>query len=228
MEGNMNALDGGLSRLLDLLTVRPNANELLKTLETDLLAKFKLSNAIIFTLDSHNISKEIYSNNLTLEEKNNGGFNSVLASILPTSNLTSLTDSKLGRSSDDNFLIIPISNGKSLKGFILLELDCAHLSAEDLSLIEIMGKVCAFYLLSELPELKQSNSTEKIASQLQFSARQLQIINGFVEGKTNHELAEDLGFSVSTVRHETMDIFRLLGASDRKEAAKIAQERSIV
>jgi len=214
--------------LLDLLTTRPNANELLKTLETDLLAKFKLSNAIIFTLDSHNISKEIYSNNLTLEEKNNGGFNSVLASILPTSNLASLTDSKLGRSSDDDFLIIPISNGKSLKGFILLELDCAQLSAENLSLIEIMGKVCAFYLLSELPELKQSNSTEKIASQLQFSARQLQIINGFVEGKTNHELAEDLGFSVSTVRHETMDIFRLLGASDRKEAAKIAQERSIV
>jgi len=224
----LNALDGGLSRLLDLLTARPNANELLKTLETDLLAKFKLSNAIIFTLDSHNISKEIYSNNLTLEEKNNGGFNSVLASILPTSNLASLTDSKLGRSSDDDFLIIPISNGKSLKGFILLELDCAQLSAENLSLIEIMGKVCAFYLLSELPELKQSNSTEKIASQLQFSARQLQIINGFVEGKTNHELAEDLGFSVSTVRHETMDIFRLLGASDRKEAAKIAQKRSIV
>jgi len=224
----LNSLDGGLSRLLDLLTARPNANELLKTLETDLLAKFKLSNAIIFTLDSHNFSKEIYSNNLTLEEKNNGGFNSVLASILPTSNLASLTDSKLGRSSDDDFLIIPISNGKSIKGFILLELDCAQLSAENLSLIEIMGKVCAFYLLSELPELKQSNSTEKIASQLQFSARQLQIINGFVEGKTNHELAEDLGFSVSTVRHETMDIFRLLGASDRKEAAKIAQERSIV
>ena len=224
----MNALKDGLSRLLDLLTARPNANELLKGLENDLLAKFKPSNAIIFTLDSHNVSKEIYSNNLTLEDKNNGGFNSVLASILPTSNLASLTDSKLGKSSDDNFLIIPISNGKSLKGFILLELDCTQLSAEDLSLIEIMGKVCAFYLLSELPELKQSNSIEKIASQLQFSARQLQIINGFVEGKTNHELAEDLGFSVSTVRHETMDIFRLLGASDRKEAAKIAQERSIV
>ena len=224
----MNALKDGLSRLLDLLTARPNANELLKGLENDFLAKFKPSNAIIFTLDSHNFSKEIYSNSSTLEDKNNGGFNSVLASILPTSNLATLTDSKLGKSSDDNFLIIPISNGKSLKGFILLELDCTQLSAEDLSLIEIMGKVCAFYLLSELPELKQSNSIEKIASQLQFSARQLQIINGFVEGKTNHELAEDLGFSVSTVRHETMDIFRLLGASDRKEAAKIAQERSIV
>jgi len=103
----LNALGGSLSRLLDLLITRPNANELLKTLETDLLTNFKLSNAIIFTLDSHNISKEIYSNNLTLEDKNNGGFNSVLASILPTSNLATLTDSKLGKSSDDDFLIIP-------------------------------------------------------------------------------------------------------------------------
>jgi hypothetical protein len=75
----LNTPESGLSRLLDFLTARPNANELLKSLETDLLVKFKLSNAIIFTLDSHNFSKEIYSNNPTLEEKNNGGFNSVLA-----------------------------------------------------------------------------------------------------------------------------------------------------
>jgi DNA-binding CsgD family transcriptional regulator len=215
-------------RLLDLLLQRPSANELLKALETDLLSEYKLSNAIIFTLDSHNTSTEIYSNNPFLEDSNNDRFSSVLASIMPLSNLSSLTDSKIGKSSDDNFLVIPISNGRSLKGFILLELACAQLSSEDLSLIEILGKICAFYLLSELPELKQSSSTEKITSQIQFSARQLQIINGFVEGKTNHELASDLGFSVSTVRHETMEIFRLLGASDRKEAAKIAQERSIV
>ena len=215
-------------RLLDLLLQRPSANELLKALETDLLSEYKLSNAIIFTLDSHNISTEIYSNNPFLEDSNNDRFSSILASITPLSNLSSLTDSKIGKSSDDNFLVIPISNGRSLKGFILLELACAQLSADDLSLIEILGKICAFYLLSELPELKQSSSTEKITSQIQFSARQLQIINGFVEGKTNHELASDLGFSVSTIRHETMEIFRLLGASDRKEAAKIAQERSIV
>ena len=215
-------------RLLDLLIQRPSANELLKALETDLLSEYKLSNAIIFTLDSHNISTEIYSNNPFPEDSNNDRFSSILASLMPLSNLSSLTESKIGKSSDDNFLVIPISNGRSLKGFILLELACAQLSSEDLSLIEILGKICAFYLLSELPELKQSSSTEKITSQIQFSARQLQIINGFVEGKTNHELASDLGFSVSTVRHETMEIFRLLGASDRKEAAKIAQERSIV
>jgi len=41
-----------------------------------------------------------------------------------------------------------------------------------------------------------------------------------VEGKTNHELAAELGFSVSTIRHETMRIYQALSVSDRKEAAK--------
>jgi DNA-binding CsgD family transcriptional regulator len=218
----------GLNGLLDLLIQRPNANELLKALETNFLSKYKLSNAMIFSLDSHNTSKEIYSNNSSAESKNGHEFSLVLASLPPNSNLSSLTDSKIGKSVNNDFVITPISNGKSLSGFILLVLDCAGLSPKDLSQIETMGKVCAFYLINELPEFKSVIPINKIITQIQFSARQIQIINGFVEGKTNHELAEDLGFSVSTIRHETMDIFRLLGASDRKEAAKIAQERDFV
>jgi DNA-binding CsgD family transcriptional regulator len=218
----------GLNGLLDLLIQRPNANELLKALETNFLSKYKLSNAMIFSLDSHNASKEIYSNDPLAESINGYEFASVLASLPPGSNLFSLTDSKLGQSTKNDFLVIPVSNGKSLSGFILLVLDCVGLSPEDIFQIETMGKVCAFYLINELPELKFPSPNNKITAQIQFSARQIQIINGFVEGKTNHELAEDLGFSVSTVRHETMDIFRLLGASDRKEAAKIAQEKHIV
>ena len=224
----MSATYDGLNGLLDLLIQRPNANELLKALETNFLFKYKLSNAIIFSLDSHNASKEIYSNDPLAESKNGYEFASVLASLLPSSNLSSLTDSKIGKSVENDFIITPISNGKSLSGFILLVLDCGGLSPEDISQIETMGKVCAFYLINELPEFKSVIPTNKIITQIQFSARQIQIINGFVEGKTNHELAEDLGFSVSTIRHETMDIFRLLGASDRKEAAKIAQEKYIV
>jgi DNA-binding CsgD family transcriptional regulator len=52
--------------------------------------------------------------------------------------------------------------------------------------------------------------------------RQLSILGGMVEGKTNHELATELGFSVSTIRHETMRIYQALAVSDRKEAAKKA------
>lgn len=56
----------------------------------------------------------------------------------------------------------------------------------------------------------------------QLTPRQLSILAGMVEGKTNHELATELGFSVSTIRHETMRIYQALAVSDRKEAAKKA------
>jgi DNA-binding NarL/FixJ family response regulator len=54
------------------------------------------------------------------------------------------------------------------------------------------------------------------------SQRQILILRGMVEGKTNHELATELGFSVSTIRHETMRIYQAMSVSDRKEAAKKA------
>ena len=61
-----------------------------------------------------------------------------------------------------------------------------------------------------------------------FSQRQLSILQGMVEGKTNHELATDLGFSVSTIRHETMRIYQILEVSDRREAAREALDRKIL
>lgn len=62
----------------------------------------------------------------------------------------------------------------------------------------------------------------------QLTQRQLSILRGMVEGKTNHELANELGFSVSTIRHETMRIYEILAVSDRKEAAKKALAIALV
>jgi DNA-binding NarL/FixJ family response regulator len=56
----------------------------------------------------------------------------------------------------------------------------------------------------------------------------VQILRGMVEGKTNHELATEMGFSVSTIRHETMRIYQALAVSDRKEAAKKALTLSLI
>jgi DNA-binding NarL/FixJ family response regulator len=60
------------------------------------------------------------------------------------------------------------------------------------------------------------------------SPRQISILRGMVEGKTNHELANELGFSVSTIRHETMRIYQALSVSDRKEAAKKAVSLALI
>ena len=84
--------------------------------------------------------------------------------------------------------------------------------------------------------LSLSNGGNKSAANLahgdtgggQLTARQLSILSGMVEGKTNHELATELGFSVSTIRHETMRIYQALSVSDRKEAAKKALTLSLL
>lgn len=72
-----------------------------------------------------------------------------------------------------------------------------------------------------------SSAREDTGSE-QLTARQLSILGGMVEGKTNHELATELGFSVSTIRHETMRIYQALSVSDRKEAAKKALALSLL
>lgn len=66
------------------------------------------------------------------------------------------------------------------------------------------------------------------SSAAQLNQRQITILRGMVEGKTNHELATELGFSVSTIRHETMRIYQALSVSDRKEAAKKALTLDLV
>ena len=224
----MDSLEGKLDSLLNLLIKRPSANDLLKNLETDLLSNFKISNAIIFNLDSHNVATELYSNNPYPETADYGDFKSILNLLSPISDISTLTSSTIAKSSNNDFIVIPISNSKILKGYILLEMQTLSLTAQELHLLEVIGKVCAVYLKVELPELKHPQVIKELSSKASFSARQLQILQGFVEGKTNHELAQDLGFSVSTIRHETMEIYRTLGASDRKEAAKIAQDKSII
>ena len=71
-----------------------------------------------------------------------------------------------------------------------------------------------------------TDSKDSVAGHL--TQRQVLILRGMVEGKTNHELATELGFSVSTIRHETMRIYQALAVSDRKEAAKKALTLSLI
>lgn len=72
------------------------------------------------------------------------------------------------------------------------------------------------------------SNTLRASESVQLSQRQTLILKGMVEGKTNHELATELGYSVSTIRHETMRIYQALSVSDRHEAAKVALSLSLV
>lgn len=60
------------------------------------------------------------------------------------------------------------------------------------------------------------------------SERQRAILSGIALEKTNNEIARELGYSVSTIRHETMRIFETLGVSDRQEAASHASKLKLI
>ena len=144
------------------------------------------------------------------------------------------TKSLISRLSAEKMLLAPdkdkicsaISNGKSEVGIVVAEL-AKPLEPDHITVIESLLGITSFYLYSKIqPALDQNTGFGLSINPL--SPRQKQIVQGIVEGKTNHELSLDLGFSVSTIRHETMAIFKSLGASDRKEAAKIALNQSLI
>lgn len=62
----------------------------------------------------------------------------------------------------------------------------------------------------------------------ELSPRQLRILHLLAEGLTNPQIAARIGFSDSTVRQETMAIYRFLGADGRREAVHIAGLRGLL
>jgi len=128
--------------------------------------------------------------------------------------------------------VTSVTLDSSIKGFYLFQHAPSFTPDENSSdQVQIFSSLMTIYLSSKLILIPLSKTLTSPATAEQVSkltARQLLILTGMVEGKTNHELSIDLGFSVSTIRHETMAIYKELGVSDRKEAARVGQAESLI
>ena len=60
------------------------------------------------------------------------------------------------------------------------------------------------------------------------SKRQVEILRYMADGLTNSQIARQLGYSESTIRHETMKIYETLKVRGRKEAVHFALVRKII
>jgi DNA-binding CsgD family transcriptional regulator len=58
--------------------------------------------------------------------------------------------------------------------------------------------------------------------------RQQDVLLALAQGLTYKETGDRLGFSHSTIRHEAMRIYALLGASDRDDAVELARKRGML
>jgi len=66
------------------------------------------------------------------------------------------------------------------------------------------------------------------ASNVDFSERQQRILERIQEGKTNKSIARDLGFSESTIRQETLRLYRSLGVNSRTDAVIAARAKGLL
>lgn len=139
-------------------------------------------------------------------------------------------DVALGRNSnnwsdDKTMLLFQLRHRGAIQGHLLVRFSQPIANTEKVEelVIDYAVPISLYLSLSHEGRRTSNNSSERQETGSdQLTARQLSILSGMVEGKTNHELATELGFSVSTIRHETMRIYQALSVSDRKEAAKKA------
>jgi DNA-binding NarL/FixJ family response regulator len=59
------------------------------------------------------------------------------------------------------------------------------------------------------------------------SPRELQVLKGLTEGKSNKEIARDLDIQEPTVKLHMKTLYRKLGAANRTQAALIAREAGL-
>lgn len=134
--------------------------------------------------------------------------------------------------SKKNLLMIQLRERGAVHGYLVLRFSNP---VEDTAMVEETARnyAVALGLYLSLAHERGTSAPRSITERIepgsdQLTPRQISILRGMVEGKTNHELANELGFSVSTIRHETMRIYQALSVSDRKEAAKKALALALI
>lgn len=140
------------------------------------------------------------------------------------------TDIVLGRNSnnwseDKKMLMFQLRHRGAIQGHLMVRFSqpITDIAIVEELVLDYAVPMSLYLSLNHEGRKSSNNSSERLETGSdQLTARQLSILSGMVEGKTNHELATELGFSVSTIRHETMRIYQALSVSDRKEAAKKA------
>lgn len=96
------------------------------------------------------------------------------------------------------------------------------------SLVPILSKLGAYILATLATQTGRSGTFDQNANGEDLTSRQIQIIELMAEGLVNVEIAAQLLLSESTIRQETVRIYRSLGVPNRAEAAKKARALGII
>jgi DNA-binding CsgD family transcriptional regulator/predicted DNA-binding protein with PD1-like motif len=220
-----------VTRFATLLTRSPTVDDLLATLLRDFLSQEDVTAIEIQVIGPAENLILRYFIGAPIDGSENKSTIS-LTSLLEHKNIhTDLEKDGSIHNSHNHITLTAIALDSTIKGFYLFQHGKRYeASPNSAHYMQALSSLLTIYLVSIFPRGIRASllgSEVKTESVSELSARQLMILAGMVDGKTNPELSTALGYSVSTIRHETMDIFKILGVADRKEAAKSAMAKGL-
>jgi DNA-binding CsgD family transcriptional regulator len=119
----------------------------------------------------------------------------------------------------NTFIAIPIDVPGSAVASIGIMSSSVHRQARDVtSFLWTVGGLVSLYFTNY--------KTEHVEDYL--SPRQLEILEYMRDQYTNPEIAKELGFSESTIRHETIRIYQILKVAGRKEAINVGIAKNLI
>jgi DNA-binding CsgD family transcriptional regulator len=221
-----------ISRFSTYLTHNPSTENLLQSLKRDYLSACSIESIQIETL-SHNESLATFLAVGAPIESGTIKNVSWLSELVSYPNIFGVLEVAGAIYDSQNRLTITAINlNSSIKGFYLFKHAQDFVSNEYVSNeIQAYSNLMTFYFSNKpnfMSLIENQSASGDGSIPPKFSSRQRLILVGMADGNTNHELALELGFSVSTIRHETMAIYQALGVSDRKEAALVARSLGVI
>jgi DNA-binding CsgD family transcriptional regulator len=134
--------------------------------------------------------------------------------------------------SDVEAYCIPLTKGSEPIGILCLTLAVgAKMNEVSPEALSVASKVTGIWLDSLGVNTGPSTNGSPQASAPSpesLTERQLTVLRLMAEGKTNSQIAQDLILSESTIRQETVKIYRALGVHARSEAGKRAKHLGII
>jgi len=96
-------------------------------------------------------------------------------------------------------------------------------TSEEIAFVDIVAGLVSLHISKA-----QSRKLELEERSAYLTKRQITILEMISHQMTNMPIARELGYSESTIRHETMRIYELLQASGRRDAVGIARKLNLI
>ena len=215
---------GSLATYLKFLKSQPPLDEILFYLQSTFLLDYGFDAISLYAIDfKSNLTCVLSTGADHLAEAGLSSLEDIKKVIPPMMPTQADPMTKCILSHDESLIFFPFSRHTAVDAFLLHHapggLKEEAKSPTALKFLSLIQAMTAHHLVLAGLIPTSAHLVAIPAEDIHLSERQKKILAGMIEAKTNHQLADDLGFSVSAIRHETMAIYLLLNVSDRKAAA---------